>query len=66
MHYFVAKVEPVSNSEREHFPDEDESISLFEVTPDEAVDMIRHGEIIDAKTITLIAAYKAGMAGFEG
>ena len=66
MHYFVAKVEPVSNSEREHFPDEDESISLFEVTPDEAVDMIRRGEIIDAKTITLIAAYKAGMAGFEG
>lgn len=65
MHYFIAKVEPLSESEREHFPDEDESISLFEVSPDEAVGMIKRGEIIDAKTITLIAAYKAGMACFE-
>lgn len=38
--------------------DEDEEIELLEVKFDEALDMIRHGEITDAKTIATMLMYK--------
>jgi ADP-ribose pyrophosphatase len=38
--------------------EEGEEIELLQVSFDEAVDMIRHGEITDAKTIATILMYK--------
>lgn len=65
MHYFVALVEKISDAKRHLFPERDEDIELFELSPAEALEMIKKKKIIDAKTITLISAYMAKIADFE-
>jgi len=60
LHYFIAQVEKISESKRELFPDTHEDIELFEVTVEEALELVKNNEIIDAKTIMMINAYAAG------
>ena len=66
MHYFTALVEKIPEGERKLFPEIDEDLEILEVTPEEAWKMIEEKEIVDAKSIMLITAFKAGLAGFEG
>lgn len=65
MHYFAALVEKIPDGERRSFPEDDEDIELFELPPEECVEMIKNRKIIDAKTIALISAYMAKIADFE-
>lgn len=57
MHYYIAEVEDIPDSERSHFADDDEEIETIEVTPEEALAMAHKGDIRDAKTIMMILAY---------
>ena len=52
--------------ERTLFPEIDEDLEILEVTLDEAWKMIEEKQIVDAKSIMLITAFKAGLAGFWG
>ena len=63
LHYFVAKVEKMDENQRKHFPDTHEDIELFEVSIEEALELVKNKEIIDAKTILMINAYAAGQIG---
>ena len=65
MHYFTALVEKIPEGERRLFPEIDEDLEILEVTLDEAWKMIEEKKIVDAKSIMLITAFKAGLAGFE-
>jgi len=65
MHYFTAIVEKISEGERKLFPEIDEDLEIIEVTPETADKMIAEKQIVDAKSIMLIAAFKAGLTGFE-
>lgn len=62
MHYFIAQVEKIPENERRLFPEIDEDLEIIEVSQEKAEEMVRNKTIIDAKTIMLIAAYKAGFA----
>lgn len=57
MYYFISRVKKIPHKERKLFPDKDEEIILIEKKPEEAKEMIKRGEIIDAKTIMLIQAW---------
>ncbi len=61
MHYFTALVEKIPEGERKLFPEIDEDLEILEVTPEEAWKMIEEKQIVDAKSIMLITAFKAGL-----
>ncbi|MCK5807751.1 NUDIX hydrolase [bacterium] len=54
MHYFTAIVEKIPKGERKYFEDPDEEITLFSVTKSEAKELVKSGEIEDAKTIMML------------
>lgn len=65
LHYYIAQVEKMDESERKLFPDNNEDIELFEVSVEEALNLVKNREIIDAKTILMINAYAAGQIGWK-
>ena len=65
LHYYVALVEKMPEEERKLFPDNHEDIELFEVTVEEALNLVKAKEIIDAKTIMMINAYAASQISWE-
>ena len=60
LHYYIAPVENMDENQRKLFPDNNEDIELFEVTVEEALNLVGDREIVDAKTIMMINAYAAG------
>jgi len=65
LHYFIAEVEKMDENDRKLFPDTHEDIELFEVTVEQALELVKSWEIVDAKTIMMINAYAAGQIGLE-
>lgn len=63
LHYFIAQIEEIDKTQRKHFPDTHEDIELFEVTIEQALELVKNWEIVDAKTIMMINAYAAGQIG---
>ena len=64
LHYYIALVEKMDEKERELFPDNHEDIELFEVSVEEALNLVKNREIVDAKTIMMINAYASGQIGW--
>ncbi len=65
MHYFTAVVEKIPEGERKLFPEIDEDLEIIEVSRDTAEKMIAEKQIVDAKSIMLLTALKAGTTGIE-
>lgn len=63
MHYFTAIVEKIPEGERKLFPEIDEDLEILEVTFEEAWEMVEEKKIVDAKSIMLLTALKAGTTG---
>lgn len=65
MHYFTAIVEKIPEGERKLFPEIDEDLEIIEVSRETAEKMIAEKQIVDAKSIMLLTALKAGTTGIE-
>lgn len=65
MHYFTAIVEKIPENERKLFPEIDEDLEIIEVSREKAEEMIALKQIVDAKSIMLITALKAGLVGLS-
>ena len=65
MHYFTAIVEKIPEGERKLFPEIDEDLEIIEVSRETAEKMIEEKQIVDAKSIMLLTALKAGTTGIE-
>ncbi len=57
MYYYIAEVEEIPACERNHFPDDDETIEIIELTPEEVLKKIYNYEIKDTKTVALLMTY---------
>ena len=61
MHYFTAIVEKIPEGERKLFSEIDEDLEVIDVSRETFEKMIKENQIVDAKSIMLFAALKAGM-----
>lgn len=61
MHYFTAIVEKIPEGERKLFPEIDEDLEVLDVSRETFEKMIKENQIVDAKSIMLFTALKAGM-----